>query len=249
MSQRIETSPCSCAALLYKENKRNTAIQCALGIIAASGVAISLCAYFSYLPPLAGYCGLGSTATAIIALKIFRSYSSSQLDREIDDCSSFPEIQNIMNKMTMHVTFLGTRKIHIEGYEQLSTLDYLAKKVEKLIASHLKSEEIVTYEMQTGKTFVYEDANERKIGSKVADDIANLFSESEKLINKKNILTRIVYYVPTFFRELICYNDIRSRFGGNFGISGTTIWSGSSRGKSYDAPGNDSMPPRWGAIF
>lgn len=238
----LESHPPTCGFFLHKENRCNDAIEIALLIIAAAGIAVFVTSYFS-IPASAGYFGISASVISLLALKVFRSYSSSELDREIDACKSFSDIEAIFTKSTTKVSLFGTRQLTATGINGTSTLDYLALKLEKEVASHLIVEPVFAHRMTTGKTFSY-TAEEAKILPNLVTPIFNLFDALELKISTGNIFTRICYWTPRFFKAIADYNDVRSRYDGlGAGMRGTV-------GPPYDlkTKGKDYMPPRFGFI-
>lgn len=241
-----DSASITCSSFLHKESHCNAAIQIALVTIFALGIALFAASFYAVIPVTIGYCGIGFSAISLVALKIFRSCLSSELDRAIDACTTFSEMEEILDQSTMSVSCLGVRCIKMGNVSGTSTLDYLAIRLEKEIASHLKPEQTITSTMTTGKTFVYDDPADETSGERLVNKIDQLFDESERIIDQeKNLFTRICYWAPRFFQSIICYNDIRSRFMGNANTIRDTI--GSPHRNSE--PGTKSMPSKWGINY
>lgn len=214
-SQNVENG--CCASIFQEENKGNTTIQAALITIVTTAIIFASFSYCGYLPSFVGTISLGFSAIFLISLGIFRSYTSSELDRRIDQCVSFVQLKEILDATEMQVSCLGKRDL--VGDAGQSTVDHLARCVERKIAVHLQdvnNPESFSNRFHpefTGKTFVF-DSSERAVGRQLVADIDQLFNESERIVCDGNPFTYLCYYIPRFFKSMICYNDIRNRYEG-----------------------------------
>lgn len=249
----ISSQSFSCATLLYKENCGNKTIQIALGAITALGPPVVLCSHFYPFSAVVWKTAIGSSAVSVITWKIFRSYSSSELDRKIDACTSFDEIQEIMDSAQIRISWVGTRHLIVDGVGT-STVDHIARRIEQEIAVHLQNiDHAENFPGRfkahfTGKVFVF-STTERKIARVLVNRIEQLFDESEKNIDSRNSFTYLYYYFPRFFKSIAGYNDIRNCYAGEhpnrndyYSIIDTLGISKESIKRSY---GYARMPQSW----
>ena len=187
----------SCSfSCLYEESKCNQAIQIVLAIITVSGLATSVGAYFSYLPPLYFQYGIGVATVAVTAVILFRICSSNELNRILNKTHSFSELQPILERASLEVLFFGSRVLRVPGIKGTIAVDNLAVRVEAMV----------------GKcNFTYSET-ERSAGSLIEQKITSLFQESHKIVENRNCLTRFFYSISNPLQCLCFTATIEARW-------------------------------------
>jgi len=151
----------------------------------ASGVTISLLAYFSYLRPVAKYYGIGASVASLVTLVVFRAFSSSELSRNVKNANSFSELQKVLEGAKVDVSWLGSRNVSVPNIKGTVTVNSVASKVERMVGE---------------RNFSYSE-EERSTGEALVNNITPLFNESNTLLQNNNFITKSFHFlsiIPTY---------------------------------------------------
>lgn len=78
---------------LHKENRSNKIVQAAIGVIILTGTIFAILGATPYLPMKAMAWGIGGATVSIIALGIFRYYSSTETERNWEELERETQIR------------------------------------------------------------------------------------------------------------------------------------------------------------
>ena len=100
--------------------------------------------------------------------------------------AGFNELSQITSAATPTLSFLGTRRIQVVGYEDRAPIDSLAERVMELVRS---------------QNFEYTQ-EERDIGTQIAANINRIYNDSDYQVSESNFLTRLFCALESFYYQI-----------------------------------------------